>query len=120
MNVAVSLEVEKKIIALAGLKGTDPAVFGGSLLEETMREKGFLARGNEIDGDEEDPDSLRRAIASLKTRSPEESLAMRERVLAASRPPLPLPEGKTIFDVIPGIRGEETDEAVFEALERLS
>lgn len=118
MNVAVSQEVEKKIIALASLNGTDPALFGGSLLEETMREKGFLAT-NGFES-EEDPESLSRAIAQMKSRSPEEVAAMRERVLAASHPPLPLPGGKTIFDVIPRIRGEETDDEVFEALERLS
>lgn len=119
MNVAVSQEVEKKIISLAGLNGTDPALFGGSLLEETMREKGFLPQANGFES-EEDPESLSRAIAKMKSRSPEELAVMRERVLAASRAPLPISEGKTIFDLVPGIRGEETDEAVFEALERLS
>ncbi|MBS1791359.1 MAG: hypothetical protein JST85_26850 [Acidobacteria bacterium] len=119
MNVAVSQEVEKKIIALASLNGTDPALFGGSLLEETMREKGFLPHNNDSER-EEDPVSLSRAIAKMKNRSPEEVAAMRERVLAASHAPLPLPEGKTIFDVTPRIRGEETEEEVFEALERLS
>ncbi|MEK7832433.1 MAG: hypothetical protein AAB401_15185, partial [Acidobacteriota bacterium] len=65
-------------------------------------------------------ESLSRAIATMKSRSPGEVAAMREKVLAASNAPLPLPEGKTIFDVIPSIRGEETDDEVFEALERLS
>lgn len=120
MNVAVSAEVEKKIIALASLNGTDPALFGGSLLEETLREKGFLPDANGFECDEEGSDSLSLAIAKMKNRSPEEVVAMRERVLTASRPPLPLPDGKTIFDVIPTIRGEESDEIVFDALERLS
>lgn len=122
MNIAVSQEVEKKIIALANLKGTDPALFGGALLEETMREKGFLtssANGGEKDADE-DPESLNRAIAKMKNRSPEELAAMRERVLKASTAPLPLPQGKNVFDLIPGIRGTESDEMVFDSLERLS
>jgi len=121
MNVAVSQEVEKKIIALASLNSTDPASFGGSLLEEAMREKGMLSKANGAETEaDQDPDSLSRAISKMKNRSPEERAAMRERVLAASQAPMPLPEGKTIFDVIPRIRGKETDEEVFEALERLS
>lgn len=70
--------------------------------------------------DDEDPDSLNRAIAKMKSRTPEERAAMRERVLKGTPEPLPIPAGKTIFDMIPRIRGKETDQEVFEALERLS
>lgn len=70
--------------------------------------------------DDEDPDSLNRAIAKMKSRTPEERVAMRERVLKGTPEPLPIPAGKTIFDMIPRLRGKETDQEVFDALERLS
>ena len=34
--------------------------------------------------------------------------------------PLPIPAGKTVFDTFFRIRGDETEEQVYEALERLS
>ncbi len=121
MVVTVSSEVERKLIALAAQQSVDPALLGGSLLEEMMRERGLLSPVNGFEGDvDEDPDSLSRAIAKMKSRTPDEVIAMRERVLSETPEPLPIPAGKTVFDMISGIRGDETDEEVFEALERLS
>lgn len=71
-------------------------------------------------GEEEDPDALNRAVARFTNRTPEEREAARQELLNAIPTPLPTPEGKTVFDMIPRIRGEETEEQVFEALERLS
>ena len=76
-------------------------------------------KGAEIE-EEEDADALSRSIAEMRNRTPEERAAMRERVLAQSPAPLPIPNGKTIFDVIPRIRGRETEQEFYEALERMS
>jgi hypothetical protein len=66
-------------------------------------------------------DALDQAIARMRSRTPEEIAAMRDRVLAATPPPRPLPPGKTLFDVIGGQRpGDETDEEVRAALDELS
>lgn len=66
-------------------------------------------------------DSLAEAIARLKNRTPEQVAADRDRLLALSPPPRPLPPGKTLEDVLAGLwPGDETDEQVHEALEKLS
>lgn len=70
---------------------------------------------------EKEMDALAEAIARLNNRTHEEIMAARARVLAASPPPLPLPEGKTMNDVILGQwPGDETDEEVNAALRELS
>src|SRR5438876_681809 len=70
---------------------------------------------------EEDVESLEAAIARMTSRTPEEIASVRERILAATPPPRELPEGKTIFDVVMGKwPGDETDEQVLAALEKLS
>ncbi len=57
----------------------------------------------------------------LANRTPEEIEQTRRRLDAASRPPRPLPEGKTLSDMFCGTwPGDETDEEIAEALERLS
>jgi hypothetical protein len=62
-----------------------------------------------------------REIRRLTSRTPEEIAAARERIPKASRPPRPLPEGKTLAEVVQGLwPGEDTDEQVREALEKLS
>lgn len=64
---------------------------------------------------------LDREIRWLTTRTPEQIEAARERVLKASRPARPLPDGKTLADMVGGQwPGDETDDQVREALERLS
>lgn len=67
------------------------------------------------------PDPLELAVKRLTSRTPEQIMADRERILAAAPPPRPLPEGKTLFDVVVGTwPGDETDEEINEILERLS
>ena len=57
----------------------------------------------------------------LANRTPEEIEETRRRLNAASRPPRPLPEGKTLSDMVCGTwPGDETDEEVAAALDRLS
>ena len=70
---------------------------------------------------EEETDALAEAIARLNNRTHEEIMADRARVLAASPPPRPLPEGKTLEDVISGKwPGNETDDEIAAALRELS
>lgn len=60
-------------------------------------------------------------LARLQARTPEEIMAARERMEKTSRPPRPLPPGMTLEDVVKGMwPGDETDEEVNAALERLS
>ena len=72
----------------------------------------------------EEPTALEREIAwaeSLKHRTPEEIEEARRRIDARSPPPRPLPPGKTLSDMVEGTwPGDETDEQIREALERLS
>lgn len=70
---------------------------------------------------EEEVDTLEAAIARMTSRTSEEIVATRERLLAATPSPRELPAGMTIFDAVMGKwPGDETDEQIFEALERLS
>ncbi|MEO2089728.1 MAG: antitoxin family protein [Gemmataceae bacterium] len=64
---------------------------------------------------------LEREIRRLTSRTQDEIMAAREEVQKASRPARPLPPGKTLSDMVEGKwPGDETDEQVREALERLS
>ena len=66
-------------------------------------------------------DPLALAIARLKNRTPDQVAADCDRLLALSPPPRPLPPGKTLADVVVGMwPGDETDEQIREALEKLS
>ena len=76
---------------------------------------------NSLDqGDEEDPDALNRAVASLLNRTPEQKREAREQAIRESQPQIALPANVSIFDVIPVIRGNETDAEVRQALKELS
>ena len=70
---------------------------------------------------DEDPSVLDRAIAKMMNRTPEEIEATRARLFAEMVPPREIPEGKTLEDMICGKwPGDETDEEVLRALEKLS
>ncbi len=61
------------------------------------------------------------ALAQAMNRTPEEIAEARARLIQASPAPRELPEGKTLEDVVMGQwPGDETDEQIFEALEKLS
>ena len=65
--------------------------------------------------------ALEREIRWLTTRTPEEIERTREEISRTSRPPRPLPPGKTLEDVLREFwPRDETEEQVREALERLS
>ncbi len=70
------------------------------------------------------PTALEKAIAwaeSLKHRTDAELEEDRRRIYALSPPPRPIPEGKTLADMVEGSwPGDETDEQINEALKRLS
>lgn len=119
MVVNVSPLAEKQLAELATRTGQPLPDLAGSLLEEKLRETDPLAF---INGEEaEDPDALAKAIAKLTSRTPEEIEETRARIFASMEPPRPLPEGKTLFDVLEGQwPGDETDEQVYEALRKLS
>jgi predicted DNA-binding antitoxin AbrB/MazE fold protein len=73
------------------------------------------------DETDEEPGALERAIAKMMNRTPEEIEATRTRLFQQSRPPREIPEGKTLEDMICGKwPGDETDEQILEALEKLS
>jgi hypothetical protein len=64
---------------------------------------------------------LEHELAWLTGRSAEDVAEARRRLLALSPPARPIPEGKTLSDVVEGQwPGDETDEQVRAALERLS
>ena len=93
-----------------------------------LRERAYLAGlslENYLDrfADEDDPpvDRLEQELAWLVNRTPEEIEQTRQRLYSQSRAPRPLPEGKTLSDVVEGQwPGDETDEQIRDALERLS
>jgi len=66
-------------------------------------------------------DPLDDAVRAYLNRTPEQIAAAREAVMRTALPPRPLPPGKTLEDVVVGMwPGDETDEEIFAALERLS
>lgn len=128
MIVNVTPETEKQLTALAERVGAPVAVYAGYLLEQKLHENGgqnglngsakFVAQDND---DDTNPNALAEAMAELLNRTPEEMERARAELFAASRPARPLPEGKTLGDVLLGQwPGDETDEQVFEALRKLS
>jgi predicted DNA-binding protein len=66
-------------------------------------------------------DRLQQEIAWLTSRTPEEIEETRRQLIARSRAPTPIPDGMTLSDMVEGKwPGDETDEQVYEALEKLS
>lgn len=74
-----------------------------------------------VDTTTDDTDPLIAAVNSLANRTPEQKLADRAEAMTYLRKGRPLPEGKTLNDVVEGTwPGDETDEQIYEALEGLS
>ncbi len=68
-----------------------------------------------------DPGELSEGVKRLINRTPEQKLADRAEAMKYVRKGRPLPPGKTFFEVIEGTwLGDETDEQIHEALEKLS
>ena len=69
----------------------------------------------------EAPNVLEQELAWLASRTEADKEAARRRLDALSPPPAPIPEGKTLSDMVEGKwPGDETDEQINEALKRLS
>ena len=122
MVVMLPPDVEKKLIALAAQRSIDPALLVAFLVEKELNGELALAPFPDADEDNDfDPDALNRAVAAIANRTPEQIKAAQEMALREFLPERELPEGaKNIFDAIPVIRGNETDEQVVQALKDLS
>lgn len=119
MVVNVSPEAEKILGELAARNGISAPEMAGELLEEKLKETYTISPTDE-DGDF-DPDALERVIAQMTNRTPEEIEETRARLFQEMEPPRPLPPGKTLADILYGKwPGDETDEEVLAALEKLS
>lgn len=69
----------------------------------------------------EDPDALARAIAAMTQRAPEEIAAAQARAQQEFQPEHLLPSGASVIEAVFGKwPGTETDEEVYQALEKLS
>jgi Arc/MetJ-type ribon-helix-helix transcriptional regulator len=81
----------------------------------------LLQTGGGLQSDEEEDEAaLDRAIAAWTRRTPEQ-IAQAQALASAIRPEREVPSGKTLFDMVAGKwPGEETDEEINSALERLS
>ena len=80
--------------------------------------EGLADREAEVD---ESSDTIAKAVARIRNRSPEQMLADRERILGLTPPPRPIADGKTLFDVVERTwPGDETEAQIREILERLS
>ena len=66
-------------------------------------------------------DAIATAVARIGSRTPEQVLADRERILGLTPAPRPIPDGKTLFDVIEATwPGDETEAQTRASLEKLS
>jgi hypothetical protein len=113
MTVMLPPEVEKKLIALAARKSVDPASLVASLVEKELNKEELALVPVADAGQDNDfvPNALNRAIAAIVNRTPERIKAAQDMALKVFRAERELPEdAKSIFDVIPVIKGNETDE----------
>ena len=121
MIVTFPADVEEKVKAAAAQKGLEPDAYLLALVHKDWGAQTPFARPNGNGDDDYDPEALKRAVAAIANRSPEQIKAAQEMALREFLPERELPEGaKDIFDVIPVIRGNETDEQVLQALRELS
>lgn len=123
MVVTFPPDLERRIIALAALKRVDPASFVAALVAKELDNENDLALGNDIGHDEEgdfDPEAGLRAVAALINRAPEQVSAAQERAIKEFKPKRELPPDVSPLEVMPVIRGNETDEEVIQALKELS
>lgn len=119
MIIMLPPEVEKKLIALATQRSVEPASLVASLVEKELQEE--LDLSADAGDTDSDPDALNRAVAAIINRTPEQIKAAQDMALREFKAERDLPAGaKNIFDVIPVIRGNETDEQVIQDLKELS
>jgi hypothetical protein len=125
MVVIFPPELERRIEALAALKRVDPATLVAALVAKELGDENEndLALANDVSHDEEndfDPEAGLRAVAALINRSPEQTSAAQERAIKEFKPARELPPDVSPLEVMPVIRGNETDEEIIQALKELS
>ena len=129
MIVTFPLELEQQVKARAAQKGLDIASYLLSLVQkDTGTQIAFeQLNGNAPDDDDDDdddddydPQSLNRAVAAIVNRTSEQKKAAQERAIKEYRPKRELPPNVSPLEVMPVIRGNETDEEVRQALKELS
>jgi hypothetical protein len=104
----VGMTFEDYIQALAKIAGKTPEDFLKQHAEEAAASPGR-------------PSAIEIAINPFAARTEEQILADRERILRTSRKPRPLPEGKTLDDVLAELQlDDDPEEEVLEWLEKLS
>jgi hypothetical protein len=117
MIVMFPPDIEKKLVALAAHRSLDPASLLASLVEKEAKVEFGLVPVPDPDCD---PEALNRAVSALINRTPEQKQAARERAIREFRPKNELLPDVSPLEVLPVIRGDETDEQVLEALKELS
>jgi len=123
MVVTFPPDLERRLIALAALKRVDPASFVVALVAKELDNENDLALANDVGHDEDgdfDPEAGQRAVAALINRSPEQISAAKARAIKEFKPKRELPPDVSPLEVMPLIRGNETDEEVIQALKELS
>ena len=121
MIVVFPPEIEKKLVALAAQKHVDPSTLVASWVEKELNEETIPApRADSGHDDDVDPDALNRAVAALINRTPEQKKAAQEWAMREFKPKNELPPNVSPLEVLPVIRGDETDEQVLLALEEMS
>jgi len=123
MVVTFPPDLEKRIVALAALKRVDPAAFVADIVAKELGDGNDLALANDAGHEEDndfDPEVGLRAVAALINRTPEQVSAAQERAIKEFKPKRELPPDISPLEVMPVIRGNETDEEVIQALKDLS
>ena len=115
--IVIPPELEKKIAILAAQRSLDPSSLIDSLVARELNQPPAPAASQD---DESDPKALSRAVAALIGRTPEQKSAARQKSINESMPRIELPPDVSPFDVMPVVRGSETDEEVLKALKELS
>lgn len=104
VTIELSPETTARLRAEARVAGLGLDVYIAQLIERTSP-----------------PTPLDQALQTLISRTPEQRSALRAQVMAASRPARPLPQGKSLEDMVVGSwPGDESDSLVTEALKELS
>lgn len=120
MIVTFPLEVEQQVKARAAQKGLDVVSYLLSLIQKDTGTQIALEQSNGASDSDYNPDALNQMIARMTSRTPEERREARERAIKESQPKIELPPDISPFDVMPVIRGNETDDEVIQALKELS
>ena len=121
MIVICPPEIEKMILEAATKRNMEPESLVATIVEKELSDELALAPINGVAHDDDsDPEALYRAVAALMNRTPEQREAARELAIREFRPKNELPPDVSPLDVMPVIRGDETDEQVLEALKELS